>query len=153
MIRVRARIVAFAALPVMACSAAAPRPAPVDTRNDSCAHCRMTVSDARFAAQIVAPGEEALFFDDIGCLRSVLERGGVPKDATAYVADYRTKAWVVAARAIYVRNDQVSTPMGSHLVAFADMASRDADPAGGGQLLSVADVFGAPGPPAKDLAR
>ena len=131
---------------LVACSAAQ-QPAAVDTRNDSCAHCRMAVSDVRFAGQIVAPGEEPMFFDDLGCLRDYLQGKPAPTGATAYVADHRTKAWVVAAEAVFVRNEQVETPMGSHLLAFADAASRDADPDARGARMTAADVFGPAGPP------
>jgi len=132
---------------LVGCSSAAQQPATVDTRNDSCAHCRMTVSDVRFAGQIVSPGEEPRFFDDIGCLRDFLKRGQVPQGATAYVADHRTKAWVVAATAVYVRNEQVQTPMGSHLLAYVDAASRDASTDSRGTPMTARDVFGPDGPP------
>jgi copper chaperone NosL len=36
------------------------------TTSDVCANCRMTVLNPQFAAQVVAPGEDAMFFDDIG---------------------------------------------------------------------------------------
>ena len=133
-------------LTFIGCSAAQ-QPAAVDTRNDSCAHCRMTVSDVRFAGQIVAPGEEPRFFDDVGCLRDYLKQHAAPTGATAYVADHRTKAWVVAAKAVYVRNEQVDTPMGSHLLAFADAASRDAGAPVPGTRMTAAEVFGPAGPP------
>jgi copper chaperone NosL len=126
-----------------------PPPAELDTANEQCRFCRMAVSDPRWAAQITAPSEEPLFFDDIGCLKSYLEEGpSVPAGATAYVADHRTREWVSAANALYVRNPSVETPMGSGLLAYADAASRDADPeAMGGASLSPADVFGPAGPP------
>ena len=47
-------------------------PAALDTRNETCRSCRMPVSDPRLAAQLAAPGEEPVFFDDIGCLRDFL---------------------------------------------------------------------------------
>jgi hypothetical protein len=34
---------------------------------EPCAHCRMIVSDKRYAAQLVASGERH-FFDDVGCM-------------------------------------------------------------------------------------
>jgi copper chaperone NosL len=137
------------ALVLAACRGGAPEPAPLDTRNDSCAHCRMAVSDAHFAAQLVAPREEPLFFDDVGCLRDFLAaHPGRPAREVAYVADHRTKAWVRARTAVYARVPGLATPMGSHLVAHADPASRAADPAAaGGAPLGAADVFGAAGPP------
>ena len=103
----------------------------------------MMVSDGRFAAQLVAPGEEPLFFDDVGCLRDFL-RENPEKGAgfTAYVADHRTRAWIRKDQAVYTRVDGLSTPMNSHLIAHADAASRAADPeAVGGTALTPREVL------------
>src|SRR4029453_5083746 len=81
-----------------------PAPAPLETANEACRHCRMMVSDAHFAAQLVAPGEEPLFFDDVGCLRDYLrEHAKESAGFTAYVADHRTRAWILKDRAAYTR--------------------------------------------------
>jgi copper chaperone NosL len=136
------------ALALAACAGGVPEPAPLDTRNDACASCRMAVSDARYAAQLVAPAEEPRLFDDIGCLAEYLRRQEAPAGAIAYVADHRTKAWVPASHAVYTRVPGLETPMGSHLIAHADAASRDADPdARSGSRLFAPDVFGAGGAP------
>ena len=138
----------MALLALASCGGGVPEPASLDTSNDACASCRMAVSDARYAAQLVAPGEETKFFDDIGCLAEYLRRQAPPPRAVAYVADHRTKAWVPVSRALYTRIPGLETTMGSHLIAHADAASRDADPgATGGSRLPVPDVFGAGGPP------
>lgn len=133
-------------LVLVGCSSAQ-QPAQVDTRNDACANCRMPVSDVRFAGQIVAPGEDPRFFDDLGCLRDFLKKAAAAKGAIAYVADHRTKEWVAAHKAVYVRNEQVQTPMASHVIAFADAASRDADRDGHGTRLTPVEMFGPGGPP------
>lgn len=128
-----------------ACSAGPVRPAPLDTKNETCRSCRMAVSDARFAAQLAAPNEEPRFFDDIGCLRDFLkETKSLPKGAIAFVADHRTREWVVAGAALYTKVPGLETPMTSHVIAHVDAASRDADPdARGGASVTVPDVFGA----------
>lgn len=145
----RPRAAALALALAAGCARGPPGPAALDTRNDTCAHCRMAVSDARFAAQVVAPGEEPRFFDDVGCLRDWLRSGTpAPRGALAYVADHRTKAWVRAAAATYTRAPALQTPMGSHLVAHADAASRDADAAAaGGTPVLPPDVFAPALPP------
>lgn len=127
-------------LAVAGCSAA---PRPVDVRDgDSCANCRMTISNVRVAAQIAAPGEEPLFYDDIGCLARAIA-AGQPREF-AYVAEHRTGAWVPAPAAVYTRVPTLATPMGSHVVAHADEASRHADPsAAGGTIVPAAEVFAA----------
>lgn len=136
-------------LAAAACTRGPPGPAPLDTRHEACAQCRMIVSDARFAAQVVAPGEEPRFFDDLGCLRDWLARAGPPRaGAVAYVADHRTRGFVRAATATYTRVPALETPMGSHVVAHADAASRDADPAASGGIpLAASELFAAAAPP------
>lgn len=115
---------------VFGCAGGPPRPATLDTLNDACGACRMVVSSPRFAAQIVAPGEEPVFFDDLGCLATYLrERGTQPARAMAYVADHRTGEWVSAAAATFTRVAGLDTPMGSHVIAHSSSSSRDADTA------------------------
>lgn len=126
------------------CASGPPRPAALDTRAESCRSCRMAVSEARFAAQLVAAGEEPLFFDDVGCLRDYLRGGArVAEGSVAYVADHRTGEWVEAGSAVYTRVPGLGTPMGSSLIAHRDPASREADQAArGGTPLGPAEVFG-----------
>jgi copper chaperone NosL len=108
----------------------------------------MAVSDARLASQVVAPGELPRFFDDLGCLADFVKAGRAPAGAVAFVADHRTKAWVRADRAAYTRVPGLETPMGSHVIAHADLASRDQDPdARGGSAVAAVVLFGPLGPP------
>jgi copper chaperone NosL len=124
------------------------QPAALDTRNEQCASCRMAVSTAVFASQLVAPGENPRFFDDLGCLADFLRARKAPSGAAAFVADHRTKAWVRADRAVYTRVSGLETPMGSHVIAHADAASRDQDQeARGGTPVPAAVLFGPTGPP------
>jgi copper chaperone NosL len=135
---------ALLSLLAAACGSGPPAPAALDTKNDACAHCRMAVSNRFFAAQIVAPGEEPIFFDDIGCLRDYVKgHSPLPPDAVAYVADHRTAEWVAAIAALYTRNDAVHTPMASGLIAHKDASSRDRDAASkGGVPVAAADILG-----------
>jgi copper chaperone NosL len=141
--------VAMLALALLAaCTSGAPEPAALDTRHEACASCRMAVSSAAFASQLASPGELPRFFDDLGCLADFLRAGRAPAGAVAYVADHRTKAWVRADRAVYTRVASLETPMGSHVIAHADTASRDQDhDARGGTPVAAAVLFGPAGPP------
>lgn len=134
---------------LLACAGTEAPPTDVDTRNDVCRFCRMPVSNSRIAAQLAAPGEETEFFDDIGCLRGFLERNGtLGKQTVAYVADHSTGAWGRASSAVFSRCPALETPMGSHLVAHVDAASRDHDAATRDcARISVQEIFGPQGPP------
>jgi copper chaperone NosL len=120
-------------------------PAALDARGDACAFCRMAATPTGLVAQLVAPGEDPRFFDDIGCLAAFLNAHlEQPDDAIAYVVDHRTRTWVRADRAWYTRVPNLETPMGSHLVAHADQASYRADGlTSRGSVTTVAEVFGA----------
>lgn len=111
----------------LGCAATALAPAAVRLGEDTCAHCRMTLVSTRTAAQLIAPGEEPVIFDELGCLHDYLAGHAVPGNAKIYVADHRTGAWLDAASAVFTRTS-IATPMSSGLVAHADAASRDADP-------------------------
>ena len=119
---------------------------------DACALCRMPVSDIHFAAQITAPGELALFFDDAGCLGEFVKGDKAKAGSLAFVADHRTGSWVRADRALYTRVPTLSTPMNHHLIAHENAGSRDADPdARGGLAVEPREIFGPKGPPAGGL--
>ena len=123
-----------------------PRPAALEA-STPCAFCRMTVSDVHFAAQLVAAGEEPLFFDDIGCLAGYLA-GGAGTDRLAYVADHRTGEWVRASDAVFSHASRLASPMNSHLIAHASAESRDMDPAArGAEPRTPEAIFGPTGPP------
>lgn len=130
---------------VVGSSACAGLPEPVDvSQSDACTFCRMAVSDPHVAAQIVARGEEPRFFDDIGCLAGWLKDARAADGAIAFVADHRTGKWALAETAVYTKPLRFSTPMGSGIIAHADAASRDDDPAArGGRALTALEVFGA----------
>jgi copper chaperone NosL len=138
------RRLALALLIVIGCGGRAVTPAPLDTRNENCRWCRMAVSDARFAAQLVAPGVEAMFFDDIGCLANYLQKSkDRPMGLTAFVADHKTKQWVDARHAIYGRCSGLETPMGSHLIAHGNPGTAAADPASSQcTTATLAEIFG-----------
>jgi copper chaperone NosL len=127
---VTSALLAFSGL---ACSGGSLQPANLSTGGgDACSFCRMTVSNRRTAAQVVAPGEEPRFFDDVGCLLGSLGDKGKAEGSRIFVADHRTGDWVAADVAVYARVTSVETPMGSHLLAWADDRSRAADPSGKG---------------------
>ena len=136
-------------LALAACNSGPQPPATMDARGGVCAYCRMAMSASGAVAQLVAPGDDPRFFDDIGCLASFLkEHADQPAGAIAFVVDHQTHGWIPAGTAVYARVPDLDTPMGSHLVAHADERQRRSDPmTARASVLSIADVFGARMPP------
>ena len=124
----------------------APTPADLSPHGgDACAFCRMAVSNARTVGQIAVAGEEPRFFDDLGCLRDYLRNHSMPEGGRAYVTDHRSGGWVPADRAVYARVSRIETPMGSHLLAWADASSRSQDSSSEGGEPVPADTVLASG--------
>jgi copper chaperone NosL len=99
-----------ALLAVAALRLAAPPsgPAAVAWDRTACAHCRMLLSEPRFAAQLVTQHGETLFFDDPGCL--VRWRTEHPGEASAaWFHDSRSERWLAEAETRFVPGEV--TPM------------------------------------------
>ena len=130
--RLLARALLLMAVSASACAERSLEPAHLDTKaGEACAACRMVISSARTAGQVVSSDAEPLFFDDLGCLRTWLERehDSIGAGTAVYVADHRTGNWVPAGQAVFGSSARVETPMGSGLLAYADNASLAADTA------------------------
>lgn len=74
---------------------------------EPCAHCRMLVSDKRYAAQVIDETGERHFFDDVGCM--VLWTEAHPRLAHAWVRGSTSGVWLEARSASYVHDAR--TPM------------------------------------------
>jgi copper chaperone NosL len=94
-------------------------PEPIRPAEDTCASCRMQVSQLRYAAEIVTPDGEALKFDDVGCFRAYRTAHPELRDAPAWVVDSETGGWLKARSAAYLLDAPDRTPMGFGIVAFS----------------------------------
>ena len=74
---------------------------------EPCAHCKMLVSDKRYAAQIIDDAGERRFFDDVGCMVLWIDAHKTPARSWAHEAS--GAAWLDARTARYVQGAR--TPM------------------------------------------
>ena len=103
------------------------RPVPIAMGRDECAWCRMTIDDARLAAEYVPRDGAASLFGEVGCLLSW--RAANPAAAgVAFVAAAESGAWLDARRAAYVVG-VTRTPMLFNITAHG--AAPAGVPAGG----------------------
>jgi copper chaperone NosL len=111
----RALVAATLACALTLAAACAPDgPAEVAWDRISCAHCRMLVSDPRFAAQLQLEDGEVLHFDDPGCL--LLARASLDRPVrAAWFHDSAGEGWFAENEVAFVRG--LETPMGYGLAA------------------------------------
>ncbi len=130
---------AFITLVVAACAPYVPEPREVRPETDVCPECRMTVVGDGHAAQAVGEDGTVLMFDDPGCL--VMHALDDPEHfttLTSFVQDFDTHGWVPWDKAVFVRADEVPTPMNYGWHAFGELSRAEtfAEVHPGSQLVS-----------------
>ena len=109
------RSLALVALGLVACGPAE-GPQPIVYDREPCAHCRMLISEPRFAAQLQTQAGEVQSFDDPGCLLAALETRA-PSVRALWFHHVREDRWLDAAHVAFEETQQ--TPMGYGLGAVA----------------------------------
>ena len=110
----------IATLVLSACTAAGPGVIHYDV--DACEYCRMTIADARFAAQLVTRTGKVYRFDDPGCVVAFLASNHVPATdvRSIWMNDYANPdSRVNANDAVFVVSDRIKAPMNGGMAAFA----------------------------------
>ena len=100
-----------------ACTASGPRPIALGT--ESCGFCRMTITDARFAAEARLARGRTEVFDSIECVAGYTAAGPADAIVAIWVSDFNHPgALIPADSATFWRLDGgVSSPMGKGLLA------------------------------------
>lgn len=110
--------------------------------HDMCSFCRMSISEARYAAELTDSDAEIFKFDDIGCMANFIkQKKGKASITATFVMDFDRREWLAAESAFYVRSSQFKTPMNGGIVAFKDQSSATAAVAKyNGTLVSFAEI-------------
>ena len=110
--------------------------------NDMCSFCRMSISEKRYAAELIDSDGQPFKFDDIGCMANFIKqkKNNTSIEAT-FVMDFDRREWLEAEKASYVRSSEFKTPMNGGIVAFRDQSSAQAAVAKyRGAMLAFAEV-------------
>lgn len=112
------------ALGVTACESG---PKPIVYGSDTCAYCSMTIMDQRFGAELVTKTGKVHKFDSVECLAAYAQTKGQGEAKSHWVTDFGAPGKLSPAEtALYLRSEEMQSPMGLHLAAFADQANLDA---------------------------
>lgn len=112
-------LIAVTAITTSACSV---KPEPIKFGTDNCDHCRMTISDNRFGAEIVTKKGRVYKFDDLLCLKDYLKQGDVTKENihSLWAVDFsKPETLTEVEKSFLLRHDAIRSPMGSNTAAFA----------------------------------
>ena len=115
-------------VPILLLSSCKVAPEAIKIGKDSCAFCKMTISDPRFGAEIVTTTGKIFKFDDIHCMSSFL--GNMQTDwkkkAVFYLSDFCGEHQLIESEKSYLlKSNELKCPMDGHLAAFSNMDSLD----------------------------
>jgi copper chaperone NosL len=131
-----------ALLALLALAGCRPAPQPLRYGEDACAHCRMTVSDPRFGAELVATTGKTYPFDAVECLAAFVQAHPEIEVHSLWVTPSDAPETLIPVEdAFFAHSPAVRSPMGAGLAAFSTAAARDAVLAGEGEALDWAGVL------------
>lgn len=110
--------------------------------SDSCDHCKMTISDSRFGAEVITKTGKAIKFDSIDCLVKYIQ-GNQDKVARVFTVDFAKKGELVAAdQARFLKSDRIRAPMGSGILSTgSEQALQNAQKETPGKVLEWKEVL------------
>lgn len=99
---------------------------PINYGKETCANCKMTIVDARFAAEMLTEKGRACKFDDVICMK--LYAGyyaDQSKNARYFISQYREKGseFIDAKTAVYLHAPFFASPMSGNFAAFLNKES------------------------------
>jgi copper chaperone NosL len=116
---VAAVLLLLATIPLSACGPKGP--VPIEPGEESCALCLMTVSDERYATELITKKGKVYFFDSVECLAGFYLDQDPDDVASMWVTDFHTQARMVRVEdAFFLRSKDLRSPMGMNLTAFGD---------------------------------
>jgi copper chaperone NosL len=108
-------------------TACTPAAEPISFGEDMCAHCKMTIVDEPFAAEVVTQKGKVYKFDAIECMVEFLKIKQADQMALTLVRDYENpKEWQDASQCNYLISKDLPSPMGAGLSAWLSKENAEA---------------------------
>lgn len=124
--RFRPQPMAMAVLAVVFVAACSPGPRPIHYGEDHCAHCRMTLTDARYGAELVTRTGKVYVFDSVECLAAHMQETPSEDIHSLWVADFTTPEQLIPVEdAFFLHSERLHSPMGMNLTAFGPAVRPD----------------------------
>jgi copper chaperone NosL len=118
--KVKTQSVALFILPLFLIACNNIKPDPIKLNKDSCAFCKMTISDGRFAAESITKKGRIYKFDDLSCMLLYQKENPKTSYQSFWVNNYLANNVLISAEtAFYVSSEKAKSPMRGDIAAFA----------------------------------
>lgn len=98
-------------------------PQPIEYDKDSCTHCMMLITDAKYGAELITSKGKCYKFDAVECLVDYLieHKSDEMDNAALWITDFTKPFHFINARtAHYLQNEKFHSPMGFNVLAVED---------------------------------
>lgn len=117
-------ILASSFLILAACAEKGPKEIAVG--KDQCDNCKMTITDAKYATQLITEKGRNYKFDDITCLKDYeISNTETTTNAKEYVVDFPTGKFIEANTATFIKGGEIKSPMGGNTQTFKDKTAAE----------------------------
>lgn len=115
-----------ASLILLMCTSCTVKPEPFVFGKDNCSYCKMTIMTPSFGGEVLTKKGKIYKFDDLHCMISFLKSGEVPQEKIAQLLVVDGKGggeFVNATQAVFIKSEQLHSPMNGNAIAYADQAT------------------------------
>lgn len=105
-----------------------PQPEPIKLGSDKCSFCKMTISDARFGAEILTAKGKVFKFDDTHCIVEFLSNQQIENQQIKdiYLVDFIEPANLLNVNQAYMlKSESFNSPMNGNVAAFKNKESAE----------------------------
>ena len=109
---------------LLACSDGS-KPEPINLKKDNCDFCKMTISNSKFAAQLITQKGRHYKFDDIACMIQFAKSNTVVPYEAFFVNDYlKDNSFIPVEKSFLLKGGTINSPMRGNCAAFATMGKQ-----------------------------
>lgn len=101
-------------------------PQDIKLGSDQCDHCKMTITDAKYAAELVTDKGRVYKFDDLKCMQDYAT-SNTDKSANAktYATDFSTGKFIETSTATIIQGGSIKSPMSGNYQVYSDKAAAE----------------------------
>ena len=127
--KIKMNIVIVVSLLIFGLASCSSGPEPIKLGQESCAFCKMTISDNRYGAEIVTKKGRAYKFDDTHCVMAFMKANTINNDdiKETYLVNFEEPHnFILVQNAFLLKSNELHSPMGGNTAAFDDKTKMDA---------------------------
>ncbi len=104
---------------------------------DQCDNCKMTITEAKYATQLITEKGKTYKFDDIRCMDDYASSNpDQSSGSTTYVVDFPTGDFIKTQNASLIKGGSIKSPMGGNTQAYSDKsAANEAAEQSGAEII------------------